>query len=71
MRFSDLIDQRHAKTLLQAALASGRVSHAYLFVGPFGVGRLAAARAFAQALLCAEGGEDACGRCPAIGAPRA
>jgi DNA polymerase-3 subunit delta' len=63
--FSDLIDQRHAKALLQAALASGRVSHAYLFVGPFSVGRLAAARAFAQALLCAEGGEDACGRCPA------
>ena len=65
MRFAELIDQRRARALLQGALRSGRVSHAYLFVGPFGVGRLATARAFAQALLCAEGGEDACGRCAA------
>jgi len=63
--FRDLIDQRHAQALLRGALRSGRVSHAYLFVGPSGVGRLTAARAFAQALLCAEGGDDACGRCPA------
>lgn len=65
MPFRDLIDQRHAQALLRGALRSGRVSHAYLFVGPSGVGRLTAARAFAQALLCTEGGDDACGRCPA------
>ena len=65
MPFSDLIDQRHAQALLRGALRSGRVSHAYLFVGPSGVGRLATARAFAQALLCAERGDDACGRCAA------
>jgi len=63
MPFHDLIDQRHAQALLRGALRSGRVSHAYLFVGPSGVGRLTAARAFAQALLCASGGDDACGRC--------
>jgi len=65
MPFADLIDQRHAQALLRGALRSGRVSHAYLFVGPSGVGRLATARAFAQALLCAEHGDDACGHCPA------
>ncbi len=65
MPFRDLVDQRHARLLLQGALRSGRVSHAYLFVGPAGVGRFTTARAFAQALLCAEGGDDACGRCAA------
>jgi DNA polymerase-3 subunit delta' len=63
MPFRDLIGQPHARMLLQGALRSGRISHAYLFVGPSGVGRLTMARAFAQALLCATGGEDACGVC--------
>jgi len=63
MPFRDLIGQPHARLLLQGALRSGRISHAYLFVGPSGVGRLAAARAFAQALLCATGGDDACAAC--------
>ena len=63
MPFRDLIDQQHARLLLQSALRSGRIAHAYLFVGPSGVGRLTAARAFAQALQCSRGGEDACGIC--------
>lgn len=37
--------------LLARALASGRVAHAYAFVGPAGSGRKAAALAFAAALL--------------------
>ena len=65
MPFRDLIDQQHARLLLQGALRSGRISHAYLFVGPSGTGRQTTARAFAQALLCAVGGEDACGTCTA------
>ncbi len=65
MPLSDLIDQRHARAVLSGALQSGHIAHAYLFVGPSGVGRRAAARAFAQALLCATGGGDACGRCGA------
>ena len=63
MPFRDLIGQHHARLVLQRALESGKISHAYLFVGPTGVGRLAAARALAQALLCAAGGDDACGVC--------
>jgi DNA polymerase-3 subunit delta' len=61
--FRDVVGQQHAHRILKGALRSGRVSHAYLFVGPAGVGRLATARAFAQALQCAEGGDDACGSC--------
>ncbi|HLW49293.1 MAG TPA: DNA polymerase III subunit delta' [bacterium] len=65
MPFRDLIGQRDARAVLQGALRSGCVSHAYLFVGPEGVGRRAAALAFAQALLCRRGGDDACGSCDA------
>ena len=65
MSFRELIGQRDARAVLQGALRSGCVAHAYLFVGPEGVGRRAAALAFAQALLCETGGDDACGTCPA------
>lgn len=47
----------HARALLSSALASGDVSHAYLFHGPRGVGKADAARAFAAALL-SEGARD-------------
>lgn len=75
MLFRDLIGQREARAVLQGALRSGRVAHAYLFVGPDGVGRRPAALAFAQALLCTArlpvagqvspsgGGDEACGVC--------
>jgi DNA polymerase III subunit delta' len=65
LTFRDLIDQQPAQALLRNALRRGHVSHAYLFVGPSGVGRLATARAFAQALLCETGQDDACDRCRA------
>lgn len=42
--------QRRAQLVLEAALASG-ASHAYLFRGPRGAGKRAAARAFAAELL--------------------
>jgi DNA polymerase-3 subunit delta' len=37
---------------LQEAIRSGRIGHAYLLSGPHGVGKAAAARAFAQAICC-------------------
>jgi DNA polymerase-3 subunit delta' len=37
--------------------------HAYLFVGPAGTGKLAAARAFAATLLCPNGGDGTCDVC--------
>jgi DNA polymerase III subunit delta' len=53
-----------------AALLAGRppepgaMTHAWLFTGPPGSGRSVAARAFAAALLCREGGDDGgCGEC--------
>jgi len=65
MPFRDLVDQDHAVMLLRTAVRTGRVSHAYLFVGPPGVGRRDAAVAFAQLLNCERPvGDDACGTCP-------
>jgi len=48
--FSDVPEQPEAKRLLEAALAEGP-AHAYLLHGPAGVGKRAAARAFAGTLL--------------------
>lgn len=46
-----VLGQTGAKRLLQAAMASGRVHHAWIFHGPTGVGKRTAAVAFAAALL--------------------
>jgi DNA polymerase III gamma/tau subunit len=52
-----------AARLLSRALESGRVAHAYAFIGPPGSGRTTGALAFAAALLCARGGCGACRDC--------
>ena len=48
--------------------APRRMTHAWLFTGPPGSGRSIAARAFASALLCPNGG---CGECPSCRQVRA
>ncbi|QHT58675.1 DNA polymerase III subunit delta' [Paenibacillus lycopersici] len=63
MSIAEVAGQPKAKRILQYALTSGKVSHAYLFSGPAGSGRLQMAMAFAKALFCTESGDDACGRC--------
>jgi DNA polymerase-3 subunit delta' len=62
MSFESFPEQREAKRLLGAALADGP-AHAYLFHGPPGVGKRAAAYAFAAALL-QDGGRVARGAHP-------
>jgi DNA polymerase-3 subunit delta' len=63
MGFQQLSGQRRAKALLQTALASNKIAHAYLFAGPSGSGRREMAYVFAQALFCELDGNDACGKC--------
>jgi DNA polymerase III delta' subunit len=58
-----LSPQPRARQQLERALESGRVAHAYAFIGPAGTGRTTAALAFATALLCAKGGCGACRDC--------
>jgi DNA polymerase III subunit delta' len=63
MGFQQLSGQDRAKALLQNALASNKIAHAYLFAGPSGSGRREMAYVFAQALFCEMDGNDACGKC--------
>ncbi|MGH7277372.1 MAG: ATP-binding protein [Candidatus Rokuibacteriota bacterium] len=52
MAFERIEGQERAVGLLRRALDTGRVAHAYAFVGPPGSGRTTTALAFAAALLC-------------------
>lgn len=63
MGFQQISGQDRARALLQTALASSKIAHAYLFAGPSGSGRREMALAFAQALFCERGGNDACDEC--------
>jgi len=64
--FRDILGQERVLGYLKAALSGGRLAHAYLFLGPEGVGKESVARALAAALNCADPREDgdACGQCP-------
>ncbi len=45
---SEVIGQEHITKTLEQAIKSGRISHAYLFTGPKGVGKTSVARIFAH-----------------------
>ncbi len=64
--WDDLVGQSQATAFLRAAAESGRVSHAYLFVGPPGAGKKSAAKAFACSIVCEDGGCGVCGTCTRI-----
>jgi DNA polymerase III subunit gamma/tau len=52
MVFADIVGQSHITTTLQNAIASKRLSHAYIFSGARGIGKTTAARILARAINC-------------------
>lgn len=65
MQFKDVIGQSAIKQRLIQSVRENHVSHAQLFLGPAGSGKLPLALAYAQYILCPNRTEtDSCGVCP-------
>jgi DNA polymerase-3 subunit delta' len=65
MQFKDVIGQSAVKQRLIQSVRENHVSHAQLFLGPAGSGKLPLALAYAQYILCPNRTEtDSCGICP-------
>ncbi|HEY0125865.1 MAG TPA: ATP-binding protein, partial [Blastococcus sp.] len=59
--WSQVVGQEAVVAELRAAVADpAAMTHAWLFTGPPGSGRSVAARAFAAALQCPDGGDGTC-----------
>ncbi|NLJ33230.1 MAG: DNA polymerase III subunit delta' [Firmicutes bacterium] len=63
MALADIPGQELAVKCLTRGLARARITHAYLFTGPEGVGQAEAALALAQALNCPASPREPCGTC--------
>jgi DNA polymerase-3 subunit delta' len=61
MIWQQISGQPEAVSRLRKFIETGALSHAYLFHGPPGVGKLTCAHLFAAAINCEKGG---CGECP-------
>jgi len=63
MGFSEILGHQKQMEILCSALANGRLHHAYLFVGPEGIGKRTVALSLAKAIHCGESNNDFCGQC--------
>jgi DNA polymerase-3 subunit delta' len=72
MSLKEVFCQDKAINILQRAFAADRLAHAYIFVGPDGVGKFKTAKEWAKVLLCTERVKqqtpqgtfyDSCGQC--------
>lgn len=63
--FADFIDQNSIKQILVNSIKNNKISHAYLFSGPRGIGKTSMAKIFAKAINCTEftSNNDACDKC--------
>ena len=65
MLFRDVLGQEQVKKRLIQSVRDNRISHAQLFFGPEGTGKLPLAIAYAQYMCCEHPSEDdSCGSCP-------
>jgi DNA polymerase-3 subunit gamma/tau len=62
--FDEVVGQEHITDLLKKTIQSGRLTHAYLFCGPRGIGKTSCARILAKSLNCEKGPTiNPCGKC--------
>ncbi len=61
--FEDVVGQEHITRTLQNAISSGRVAHAFLFIGSRGIGKTTTARVLAKALNCLSAEAPTCTPC--------
>ena len=62
--FKNIVGQDYSKKMLQNAIKSGKISHAYIFTGPRGTGKTSTAKVFAKSINCEHPIEgEACGEC--------
>ncbi len=60
--FEDMVGQEHISKTIKNAIASNKISHAYLFTGPRGTGKTSIAKLIARAVNCT-GSKVLCGEC--------
>ena len=63
--FEDFIDQDNVKKILVNSIKNNKISHAYLFSGPRGIGKTSMAKIFAKAINCENFSKkgDVCNEC--------
>jgi DNA polymerase-3 subunit gamma/tau len=71
LTFDDVVGQDHITNTLKKAVASDRISHAYLFAGPRGCGKTSTARILARVVNCENLTKDGnpcnqCSSCQAV-----
>jgi len=65
-KFSEVIGQDGVIRVLESEIKQGRISHAYLFTGPRGLGKTTVSRLMAKAVNCEnrkEGESEPCNKC--------
>ena len=64
--FDEVVGQQHITQTLKNQIITGRLSHAYLFIGTRGTGKTSCAKILAKALNCHNPvNGNPCGKCPA------